>query len=77
MNGVETYTLCSDCGRRIPWGQPRVFLRFMEGSKVTEEMEVCVRWCATRVLKADSAIPLPAKPVASSVPVESTTRAIR
>jgi hypothetical protein len=40
-----THTYCSECKRHIPWGQPRVFMRFMEGSKVTKEGEVCVRWC--------------------------------
>ena len=51
-----THTHCTECGRAIPYGQPRVYLRLMEGGKVTEEKEVCVRWCATRVLKSDSAI---------------------
>ena len=49
-----THTHCTECKRRIPWGQPRVFLRFMEGGKVTKEEEVCIRWCARRILKSDN-----------------------
>ena len=44
-----TYTVCTECGREIPWGQPRVYVRFMEGFEVIKEGEVCVRWCATQI----------------------------
>ncbi len=52
MASGMTSTYCTNCGRAIPYNQPRVRLQFMTGSEVTAWKEVCVRWCATRVLEA-------------------------
>ena len=40
-----TATTCTQCGRAIPYDQPRVRLQFVTGSTVTAWKEVCVRWC--------------------------------
>lgn len=52
-----THTHCTECGERIPWGEPRVITEIYEGRKVkrrTERCMSCEGWVNTGV-KLDAA----------------------
>ncbi|KKN75248.1 hypothetical protein LCGC14_0382470 [marine sediment metagenome] len=37
-----THTHCTECKRRIPWGEPRTIIEIREGWKVTRRNERCM-----------------------------------